>query len=210
MGWGMRVGTVAAMLVLVLWTVGRAESTEIPIAPSVDGTIIQAAAGDTTVQAAEDFFFATLNSSFDCRAVVEFPLADIPAGVSIVSATLILPGYQYGGTLGDVGTFELHGSIGDGVVTVGDARDAEFLSEFTVTVGLQPDRDFDVTSFVQTTTSGGAEYVGFMIKALSPNIHVGFASLENSAVEKHALLRVVTNSVLVERSTWGLTKARYR
>jgi hypothetical protein len=120
--------------------------------------------------------YANLNSINDDRAVVEFPVGQIPFGSTINSATLSIYVWAGGGTLGDVGTFRLFGYSGDGFASMADYYDQEvFLKSFTE--GVPPTYGytrFDVTSFIQSQNNNGALYSGFLFQAVSENVLMGF------------------------------------
>jgi hypothetical protein len=120
--------------------------------------------------------YANLNSINDDRAVVEFPVGQIPAGSTINSARLTIYVWHGGGTIGDVGTFQLFGYTGDGIASMADYDDQEiFLKSFTE--GVPPtygSTSFDVTSFVQSQNNSGALYSGFLFQAISQNVLMGF------------------------------------
>lgn len=120
--------------------------------------------------------YANLNSVNDDRAVIEFPTYQILAGSVISSATLTIYVWAGGGTQGDVGTFRLYGYTGDGVASMNDYYDQQVLLK-TFTEGVPPAfgaTSFDVTSFLQSQSSGGSLYSGFLFQALSQNVLLGF------------------------------------
>jgi len=119
---------------------------------------------------------ANLNSVNDDRAVIEFPTYQVPAGSVISSATLSIYVWAGGGTQGDVGTFRLYGYTGDGVASMNDYYDQQDLIE-AFTEGVPPTfghTTFDVTSFMQSQSTGGSLYSGFLFQALSQNVLLGF------------------------------------
>ncbi len=71
--------------------------------------------------------YANLNSVNDDRAVLEFPIYQIPAGSTISSATLTIDVWCGGGNTGNVGTFRLYGYSGDGIASLADYYDQEVL-----------------------------------------------------------------------------------
>ena len=120
--------------------------------------------------------YANLNSVNDDRAVLEFPIYQIPAGSTISSATLTIDVWCGGGTTGNVGTFRLYGYSGDGIASMADYYDQEVLLK-TFTEGVPPTygyTSFDVTSFIQNQNNGGSLYSGFLFQALSQNVLMGF------------------------------------
>ena len=120
--------------------------------------------------------YANLNSVNDDRAVLEFPLYQIPGGSTISSAILTIYVCAGGGTAGDVGTFRLYGYGGDGVASMPDYYNQQSLLG-TFTESVPPTfgyTSFDVTSFIQNQNNSGSPYSGFLFQALSQNVLVGF------------------------------------
>ena len=120
--------------------------------------------------------YANLNSINDDRAVLEFPTFQIPTGSIISAAILTVYIWHGGGTTGDVGSFRLFGYGGDGVASMNDYYDQEVLLK-TFTEGVPPTfgyTSFDVTSFMQSQSTDGSPYSGFLFQALSQNVLMGF------------------------------------
>jgi len=120
--------------------------------------------------------YANLNSVNDDRAVVEFPTFQIPTGSIISAATLTVYVWHGGGTTGDMGSFRLYGYGGDGVASMNDYYDREVLLK-TFTEGVPPKfgyTSFDVTAFMQSQSTGGSPYSGFLFQAFSQNVLMGF------------------------------------
>jgi hypothetical protein len=189
----------------------RASATEFTISPAQDATIVEHVGVDTLIQADDIYLDVFKNASFDERAVLEFSLATIPSGSTIVSAGLRLRAASNLGNPGNIPYFELHGYVGDGSISVSDAQnDDRLLHAFSDTLVVFKDRTFDVTPFIQETFAAGAPHVGFLVMALPSGVGgVGFASTEYSNTSWYPYLRVVTTAVAVELSTWGRIKAFY-
>ena len=124
---------------------------------------------------------ANLNSVNDDRVVFEFPMSGIPQNSTISSASLVVYVALGGGTKGSVGSFDWSGYIGDGNLSMNDYFEtANLLRSFTENVpptfGLT---SFNFTAFVQSQNSGGAVYDGFLLRALSQNVEIGFGGPGN-------------------------------
>jgi hypothetical protein len=161
------------------------------IPPAADGNVRTTVFGQLSVDTASFLLFANVNPVNDDRASLEFPLASIPGGNPITSATLRLNVVQTGGMAGLTGTFELYGYAGDGIITAGDFSNDQFLLQtFTHPVGTFGPRAFDVTSFVQGGVSEGNAFSGFLFKAVSQDTLVGFASSEHESPTLRPVLDV--------------------
>lgn len=124
---------------------------------------------------------ANLNSVNDDRVVFEFHMSGIPQNSTISSASLEVFVASGGGTSGSVGSFDWSGYTGDGNLSMNDYFEtANLLDSFTENVpptfGLTR---FNFTTFVQSQNSGGAVYDGFLLRALTQNVEVGFGGPGN-------------------------------
>jgi len=124
---------------------------------------------------------ANSNSVNDDRVVLEFPMSGIPKNSTISSASLVVYVALGGGPSGSVGSFDWSGYTGDGNLSMNDYFEtANLLDSFTENVppifGLT---SFNFTAFVQSQNSGGAVYDGFLLRALSQDVEVGFGGPGN-------------------------------
>src|SRR5262249_29700541 len=76
------------------------------ISPADDGNVRRTVFGQSSVDTSSFLLFANLNPVNDDRAVLEFPLASVPGGSTVTSATLRLNVIQGGGTVGQTGAFQ--------------------------------------------------------------------------------------------------------
>ncbi len=109
------------------------------------------------------------------RAAMEFDISSIPAGVTILSASLFLPRTSLGvsPTGSSPGTL-IHGYAGDGAVGI-----ADILVENLI-VNIGGGVEADVQSFIQGLVNGGTPYGGFTLRS-SPGYFQRYRSSESIA-----------------------------
>ena len=109
------------------------------------------------------------------RAAMEFDISSIPAGGTILSASLFLPRTSTGisPSGASLGTL-IHGYAGDGAVGIADM----LVDNLIVDIG--GGLEADVQSFIQGLVNGGTPYGGFTVRS-SPGYFQRYRSSESIA-----------------------------
>ncbi len=94
------------------------------------------------------------------RSALEFDITSIPAGMEIISATLIL--FEHKNSM-PTPTIDVHGYTGDGDIQAGDFAVNNKIAEF-ISDALPDETRVDVTSFVQGEYAAGNQYAGFQLR----------------------------------------------
>ncbi len=107
------------------------------------------------------------------RAAMEFDISSIPAGETILSASLSLRRYAFGFSPSGASSGTLiHGYAGDGAVGIVDM----LVDNLIVDIG--GGFEADVQSFIQGLVNGGTPYGGFTVRS-SPGYYQEFHSSES-------------------------------
>ncbi len=179
-------------LISVVLLSGTGRASRLVSSPRSDGNVwYHFGLGAFSIDTSGPDVSANFSPIEELRGVFEFPVNSIPQGSLVTSATLQLYVWFAGGNSGTTGSYQLCGFAGDGAVTTGDwANDGLALQSFNNTVGNFGPRIFDVTAFVQSRVSAGDAYSGFLVKGFTPNVLVGFTSLEYTGGFPRPLLDV--------------------
>ncbi len=141
----------------------RADTISIP--PTVQGTAQDNGPADGVF----DLFLpqnSVSNNGFtELRFVSEFSLAGIPAGSTILSATLTIAISNVEGNR----TLQLDGYAGDGLLQLTDFSMSGLLASAMVAPTGTQTLTFDVSAFMQTLSAGGTPFAGFNLREFPPN-----------------------------------------
>jgi hypothetical protein len=107
-----------------------------------------------------DGYLRTFGYSAYNRSAIEFSLAGLDSGDTVSSAVLYL--YSRGSAVAG-GTFQFWGYTGDGLVTNADGANTTTLLGSLQTLSGEPNYVLDITSFIQSLVSSGAQYAGVLI-----------------------------------------------
>jgi hypothetical protein len=145
----------------VIGVARNASATTITLFPDDDRRGIDAfLSGNFVLQADMGTATVTRTMSQEERAAMEFALAPIPAGSTILSATLklfltVMPAVV-------PQTAEVHGYVGDGVVSATDLPTTNFLTSFNVNA-LSVSTPIPV-AYLQTLLDGGDSFFGLVLR----------------------------------------------
>jgi hypothetical protein len=145
------------------------------VAPASAATLSVLATVDQTIQdtnddgipdalgPAGDAFLRVLGSGATWRAALEFNLGALPSTATLTGATLRL----VDGGIQALELIEIHGYAGDGAIALADGTINNFLDSYLVlgNTGVANPHLIDVTAFVQSLLTGGANFAGFMLRA---------------------------------------------
>jgi hypothetical protein len=113
---------------------------------------------------------------YNQRAVMEFDLSQLPAGVKLESALLQMTAFS--GTSDN--KFFMHGYEGNGVLEIADANASNTLADIQIRSSKPSSVTFDVTEYVNSLLSRGVIYLGLGLRGeeSSNNAYLDFGASE--------------------------------